>query len=162
MRFPRPLRKPTQGWNPEKGPRRLREYTGYPQLERTHIGLDFFDASINRVAAWVIGLRKALLRALLEPAARLAEAEWTTVRSRKTCRRYFTFRLDEIKERAVIKKWLKETLQKPEYSGLRLQVRRVLLSMMSIVNGSLLITAIAVPLVMAKMTAWRETRRFAS
>jgi L-rhamnose isomerase len=39
-------------------------------LARTHIGLDFFDASINRIAAWVIGMRnmqKALLRALLEP-----------------------------------------------------------------------------------------------
>lgn len=39
-------------------------------LERVHIGLDFFDASINRVAAWVIGTRcmiKALLLALLEP-----------------------------------------------------------------------------------------------
>ena len=37
---------------------------------RVHIGLDYFDASINRVAAWVIGTRnmcKALLRALLEP-----------------------------------------------------------------------------------------------
>jgi len=47
-------------------------------LGRTHIGLDFFDASINRVAAWVIGTRsalKALLWALLEPAARLREAE---------------------------------------------------------------------------------------
>jgi L-rhamnose isomerase len=39
-------------------------------LDRVHIGLDFFDASINRVAAWVIGTRstqKALLMALLEP-----------------------------------------------------------------------------------------------
>ena len=39
-------------------------------LARTHIGLDFFDASINRVAAWTIGTRcmiKALLMALLEP-----------------------------------------------------------------------------------------------
>ena len=39
-------------------------------LDRVHIGLDFFDASINRVAAWVIGARamlKALLLALLEP-----------------------------------------------------------------------------------------------
>ena len=47
-------------------------------LSRTHIGLDFFDASINRVAAWVIGMRaaqKALLSALLEPAALLREAE---------------------------------------------------------------------------------------
>ncbi len=39
-------------------------------LDRTHLGLDFFDASINRVAAWVIGARnllRALLYALLEP-----------------------------------------------------------------------------------------------
>jgi L-rhamnose isomerase len=39
-------------------------------LKRTFIGLDFFDASINRVAAWVIGFRnlqKALLFALLTP-----------------------------------------------------------------------------------------------
>ena len=39
-------------------------------LERVHIGLDYFDASINRVAAWTIGARntlKALLMALLEP-----------------------------------------------------------------------------------------------
>ena len=39
-------------------------------LARTHIGLDFFDASINRIAAWTIGTRntlKALLMALLEP-----------------------------------------------------------------------------------------------
>ena len=47
-------------------------------LDRTAIGLDYFDASINRVAAWVIGTRsaqKALLSALLEPAARLRAAE---------------------------------------------------------------------------------------
>ncbi|MEZ5397072.1 MAG: L-rhamnose isomerase [Bryobacterales bacterium] len=47
-------------------------------LDRTHIGLDFFDASINRVAAWVIGTRamlKALLLALLEPAERWQELE---------------------------------------------------------------------------------------
>ena len=47
-------------------------------LARTHIGLDYFDASINRVAAWVIGTRnaiKALLLALLEPTARLRELE---------------------------------------------------------------------------------------
>lgn len=39
-------------------------------LQRVHIGLDFFDASINRLAAWVIGTRatqRALLSALLEP-----------------------------------------------------------------------------------------------
>ena len=50
-------------------------------LDRVHIGLDYFDASINRVAAWVIGTRnmlKALLLALLEPhrpALRQAELE---------------------------------------------------------------------------------------
>ena len=47
-------------------------------LERVHIGLDFFDASINRVAAWVIGTRcmiKALLIALLEPVEKLRQAE---------------------------------------------------------------------------------------
>lgn len=43
-------------------------------LGRVHIGLDFFDASINRVAAWAIGTRntlKALLSALLEPSDKL-------------------------------------------------------------------------------------------
>jgi L-rhamnose isomerase len=47
-------------------------------LDRTHIGLDYFDASINRVAAWTIGTRnmiKALLKALIEPAARLRALE---------------------------------------------------------------------------------------
>ncbi len=47
-------------------------------LGRTHLGLDYFDASINRVAAWVIGarnLRKALLAALLEPAGTLRRLE---------------------------------------------------------------------------------------
>jgi L-rhamnose isomerase len=47
-------------------------------LDRTHIGLDYFDASINRVAAWTIGVRnmlKALLKALVEPIGRLRAAE---------------------------------------------------------------------------------------
>ncbi len=46
-------------------------------LGRVHIGLDYFDASINRVAAWTIGARsmiKALLLALLEPIATLRKA----------------------------------------------------------------------------------------
>jgi L-rhamnose isomerase len=49
-------------------------------LGRVHIGLDFFDASINRVAAWVIGSRcllKALLIALLEPIETLRRMEAT-------------------------------------------------------------------------------------
>ena len=47
-------------------------------LPRVHIGLDFFDASINRVAAWTIGTRsmiKALLIALLEPTDQLKQLE---------------------------------------------------------------------------------------
>ncbi len=47
-------------------------------LDRVQIGLDFFDASINRVAAWTIGTRntlKALLAALLEPTDLLQEYE---------------------------------------------------------------------------------------
>ena len=47
-------------------------------LGRVHVGLDFFDASINRVAAWVIGMRatlKALLSALLEPTDMLRRLE---------------------------------------------------------------------------------------
>ncbi|NLW50838.1 MAG: L-rhamnose isomerase [Candidatus Brocadiaceae bacterium] len=47
-------------------------------LPRVHLGLDYFDASINRVAAWVIGTRaflKALLLAMLEPTDRLRRME---------------------------------------------------------------------------------------
>jgi L-rhamnose isomerase len=47
-------------------------------LARTRIGLDYFDATISRTTAWVIGVRnmqKALLRALLLPADRLKAAE---------------------------------------------------------------------------------------
>jgi L-rhamnose isomerase len=47
-------------------------------LKRVHIGLDFFDASINRIAAWVIGTRnalRALLSALLEPRDLLRQYE---------------------------------------------------------------------------------------
>ena len=47
-------------------------------LERVHIGLDFFDASINRVAAWIIATRsvlRALLIAMLEPIEMLSKSE---------------------------------------------------------------------------------------
>lgn len=47
-------------------------------LDRVHIGLDFFDGSINRIAAWTIGTRnmmKALLIALLEPTEKLVRSE---------------------------------------------------------------------------------------
>jgi L-rhamnose isomerase len=51
-------------------------WDGY--LSRVHIGLDYFDASINRIAAWVIGMRntqRAILMALLEPTAELRHLE---------------------------------------------------------------------------------------
>lgn len=47
-------------------------------LDRVLIGLDYFDASINRVAAWVVGMRnmqKALLYALLTPHAALKKLQ---------------------------------------------------------------------------------------
>ncbi len=47
-------------------------------LSRVHIGLDYFDASINRVAAWTIGARntlRALLMALVEPIEQLRTIE---------------------------------------------------------------------------------------
>jgi L-rhamnose isomerase len=47
-------------------------------LGRVHIGLDYFDASINRVAAWVIGTRntlRALTASLLEPLEQLRALE---------------------------------------------------------------------------------------
>ena len=66
-------------------------------LSRVHIGLDYFDASINRVAAWVIGARntlRALLMALLEPIEQLRKLEeraisppaWPCWKSSKACR----------------------------------------------------------------------------
>jgi len=54
------------------------EMTQKDFLNRVHLALDYFDASINRVAAWVIGAQatqKALLAALLSPRAALREAE---------------------------------------------------------------------------------------
>ena len=47
-------------------------------LDRVHIGLDYFDASINRIGAYVIGSRatqKCLMQALLEPLAQLRRYE---------------------------------------------------------------------------------------
>ncbi|MFN8483997.1 MAG: L-rhamnose isomerase [Anaerolineae bacterium] len=56
----------------------MREVVTSGEMDRIHVGLDFFDASINRVAAWVIGARNALraaLLALLEPTEWLRELE---------------------------------------------------------------------------------------
>jgi L-rhamnose isomerase len=61
-------------------------------LQKVNVGLDFFDASINRIAAWVIGtrnFRKALLFAMLEPRDALKKAE---------CRFDYTSRLALMEE----------------------------------------------------------------
>ena len=55
-----------------------REIVRHKFFNRVDIALDFFDASINRIAAWTIGtrsLRKGLLEALLEPYKLLSDAE---------------------------------------------------------------------------------------
>jgi L-rhamnose isomerase len=55
-----------------------REIVRNDGLERVHIGLDYFDASISRIAAWVIGARntlRAMLLALLEPSDTLTRLE---------------------------------------------------------------------------------------
>jgi len=47
-------------------------------LDRAHVGLDYFDASINRIGAYIIGARatqKCILSALLEPLDKLREYE---------------------------------------------------------------------------------------
>ena len=54
----------------------LREVVRCGGVDKTYIALDYFDASINRIAAWISGLRaarKALLNALLTPEALLAD-----------------------------------------------------------------------------------------
>jgi len=56
----------------------FKEIIGNDLLDKTYIGQDYFDASINRIAAWVIGMRntqKALLMALLTPYDKLTAAE---------------------------------------------------------------------------------------
>ena len=62
----------------------MKEIVRNDALDKVLIGLDFFDASINRVAAWVVGTRnaqKGLLFALLQPNAELRrlqdEADFT-------------------------------------------------------------------------------------
>ncbi|MBE6212213.1 MAG: L-rhamnose isomerase [Rikenellaceae bacterium] len=56
----------------------MQEIVRCDALDKVHIGLDYFDASINRIGAYVVGTRatqKCLLRALLEPIAQLREYE---------------------------------------------------------------------------------------
>lgn len=56
----------------------LEEVVRSGRMDRVHLGLDFFDASINRLGAWTVGARsvlKAILIALLEPRTKLVAAE---------------------------------------------------------------------------------------
>ncbi len=56
------------------------EITRCNALDRVHICLDYFDGSINRIGAYVVGTRatqKSVLRGLLEPVAKLSELELT-------------------------------------------------------------------------------------
>ena len=56
----------------------MEEIARYDAFDKVHIGLDFFDASIDRIAATAIGGRtakKAILKALLQPTAELQKAE---------------------------------------------------------------------------------------
>lgn len=55
-----------------------RELVRCKALDRSHIGLDYFDATINRIGAYVIGCRatlKAFMQALLEPMGKLLAYE---------------------------------------------------------------------------------------
>ncbi len=55
-----------------------KEIVCHDALERVFIATDYFDASINRISAWVTGLRsvqKALLFALLQPHAKMADLQ---------------------------------------------------------------------------------------
>ncbi len=82
---PAPARQPGRpmGQRPRRRGRRLAAGPGQETRarrvpRRVHLGLDYFDASINRVAAWVIGSRallKALLAAMLEPTDQLRAME---------------------------------------------------------------------------------------
>ena len=64
----------------------MREIVRNDVLSRVNIATDYFDASINRITAWVLGARnakKALLAALLEPKALLKTAEAEGDRTRR-------------------------------------------------------------------------------
>jgi L-rhamnose isomerase len=55
-----------------------REIVRADALSQVHLALDFFDPSVNRITAWIVGMRstlKALLEALLEPYDLLLERE---------------------------------------------------------------------------------------
>lgn len=56
----------------------MQELVSMGKLQDTYVATDFFDASINRIAAWVIGLRntrKAMLAALLQPIEQMKKIE---------------------------------------------------------------------------------------
>ena len=56
----------------------MEELVRMNKLDKTYIATDFFDASINRIAAWIIGMRntkKAILSALLQPTEQMKKLE---------------------------------------------------------------------------------------
>jgi len=56
----------------------MEELVRMNKLDKTYIATDFFDASINRIAAWIIGMRntkKAILSALLQPTGQMKKLE---------------------------------------------------------------------------------------
>ena len=68
----------TVTWNFEIFKEIAKEIVRNDATDRVLIGLDFFDASINRISAWVVGMRnmqKALLNALLTPNALLKKLQ---------------------------------------------------------------------------------------
>ena len=85
--------------------------------KRVHIGLDYFDASINRIAAWAVGARnmfKALLFALLEPAEMLSAAERSGDRSARLCM------MEELKSMPFAPVWKEYCLRHDVPAGLDL------------------------------------------
>lgn len=100
--------------NDEKTNNMMREIVRCGVLDNAFIGTDYFDASINRVAAWTIGTRatkKALLSAMLEPVHLLHKAE---------DEKDFTLRLaliDEFKTLPVNAVWEYYCLSKNVYSN---------------------------------------------
>ena len=92
--------------NDEKTQRMMHEIVRCGVLDQAFIGTDYFDASINRVAAWTIGTRatkKALLAAMLEPVALL----WAGPLAFSVGRMLLT-------DGGRAAEWLRETFQSPQ------------------------------------------------
>ena len=89
-------------------------------LDRVHIGLDFFDASINRVAAWVIGTRNMLKALLLAP----ARADRDAARGRSRRRLHRAAGAAGRAQDAAVRRGLGPLLRVAEHAGGELLARR--------------------------------------